>query len=159
MSRKYTKEILEDKVKNCTSWRQLIFAFSLKEAGGNYKNLQKKCEEFNIDTSHFNGQGWNKISHPNFGNSIDLEKRFSIHENKQPSSKTKEVLLNHQLRENKCEICGISEWNNKPIILQLHHINGNPKDDRLENLQILCPNCHSQTDSFCKRQKIRKPTQ
>jgi hypothetical protein len=76
MSRKYTKEILEDKVKNCTSWRQLIFAFSLKEAGGNYKNLQKKCEEFNIDTSHFNGQGWNKISHPNFGNSIDLEKGF-----------------------------------------------------------------------------------
>ena len=41
------------------------------------------------------------------------------------------------------------------IIFQLHHINGNPKDDRLENLQILCPNCHSQTDSYCKRKEIR----
>lgn len=158
MRRIYTKEILEEKVQKCTSWRQLIFSFSLKETGGNYTNLQKKCKEFNVDTSHFTGPGWNKIGHPNFGNSINLEERFSIHEKKQASSKTKEVLLNHKIKENKCEICGITEWNGNPITLQLHHINGDPKDDRLENLQILCPNCHSQTDTFCKRIKIRKTT-
>ena len=158
MRRKYTKELLEEKVQKCTSWRQLLFSFSLKETGGNYKNLQKKCKEFNADTSHFSGPGWNKIGHPSFGNSIDLDKRFSIHEKKQPSSKTKDVLINHKLKENKCEICGITEWNGKPITFQLHHKNGNPKDDRLENLQILCPNCHSQTDTFCKRQQIRNST-
>lgn len=155
MNRKYTKELLEEEVKKCTSWRQLILAFSLKETGGNYKNLQKRCDEYQIDTSHFTGQGWNKLGHPNFGGSLNLEERFSLHDKKKASSKTKEVLLKHNLRENKCEICGITEWNGQPLTLQLHHINGNPKDDRLENLQILCPNCHSQTHTFCKRQKIR----
>lgn len=42
-----------------------------------------------------------------------------------------------------CECCGISDWNGKPISLQLHHIDGNPKNNKLENLQILCPNCHT----------------
>ena len=48
----------------------------------------------------------------------------------------------------KCEICGISEWNGKPISLQLHHVDGNRKNNLLSNIQILCPNCHSQTDNY-----------
>lgn len=155
MNRKYTKEVLSEKVQNCLSWRQLIQSLSLKETGGNYKNLQKRCEEFNIDTSHFTGQGWNTKEHPNFGNGISLEERFTLQKNKKASSKTKEILFNHALKEKRCEKCGITEWMGEPIIFQLHHINGDPKDDRLENLQILCPNCHSQTDSYCKRKEIR----
>jgi 5-methylcytosine-specific restriction endonuclease McrA len=42
--------------------------------------------------------------------------------------------------------------------LQLHHVNGDGTDDRIDNLQLLCPNCHSQTDSYCKRLKIRNST-
>lgn len=58
--------------------------------------------------------------------------------------KIKGKLIREGLKENKCEICGlINEWNGKPLVLQLHHINGNHTDNRLENLQILCPNCHS----------------
>ena len=60
-------------------------------------------------------------------------------------------LIEEGIKENKCEICGIDEWNGKPIICQLDHINGNPKDHRLDNLQIICPNCHSQTDTYCGR--------
>ena len=154
MNRKYTKEKLEKLVKECLSWRQLILALSLRECGGNYKNLQNRCKEFGIDTSHFNGQGWNKPEHPSYGNSIDLDKRLVIQETKKPANKTKEILINHGLKEDRCEICGITEWNGKPITLELHHINGNPKDDRLENLQILCPNCHSQTFNYCKRKEL-----
>lgn len=66
-------------------------------------------------------------------------------------TKLRERLIKEGLKENKCEICGISEWNNKPISLQLHHINGINNDNRLENLQILCPNCHSQTETFGTR--------
>jgi len=158
MNKKYTKEMLESVVKNCTSWRQLIRHFKLKETGGNYSNLQNRCKEFGIDTSHFTGQGWNKYGHPNFGNNIDVNKTLILRKKKRSSSKTKELVLNHKLKPYKCEICGITEWLDNPITLQLHHINGNPLDDRLENLQILCPNCHSQTDSYCKRQEIRKST-
>jgi len=61
------------------------------------------------------------------------------------------------LKEDKCEICGCTnEWQNKPITLELHHINGDHYDNRLENLQILCPNCHSQTKNFRGRSSVRK---
>ena len=66
-------------------------------------------------------------------------------------TKLKERLVNEGLKEYKCECCGINEWNGKPISLQLHHINGINNDNRLSNLQLLCPNCHSQTDNFGTR--------
>ena len=62
------------------------------------------------------------------------------------------MLLKHKLKEYKCESCQITDqWNGKPINLQMDHINGNRKDHRLDNLRWLCPNCHSQTDTFCAR--------
>lgn len=57
-------------------------------------------------------------------------------------------LFKEKIKEQKCECCGISEWQDKPITLQLHHINGNHNDNRLTNLKVLCPNCHSQTDNW-----------
>ena len=61
------------------------------------------------------------------------------------SSRLKEKLIHDGLKERKCESCGLSEWQGKPIALELHHINGNHYDNTLSNLQILCPNCHSLT--------------
>ena len=60
-------------------------------------------------------------------------------------------LISTGLKQSRCESCGISEWRGQPITLALHHINGVRDDNRLENLQILCPNCHSQTDTFAGR--------
>ena len=63
----------------------------------------------------------------------------------------KRRLLRLGLKENRCESCGISEWRGAPLSLALHHVNGDGGDNRLENLQLLCPNCHSQTDTFAGR--------
>jgi 5-methylcytosine-specific restriction endonuclease McrA len=59
------------------------------------------------------------------------------------------------LRTGCCEGCGISQWRGGPLTLALHHINGNGRDNRIENLQILCPNCHSQTENFAGRNVAR----
>ena len=59
-----------------------------------------------------------------------------------------DVLVQTGYKEYKCECCGISEWNGKSIRLQLHHKDGNPMNNNLENLEVLCPNCHTQTDNY-----------
>jgi 5-methylcytosine-specific restriction endonuclease McrA len=67
----------------------------------------------------------------------------------------KRRLLAEGLKQNRCEICGLIEWLGRPLSMALHHINGDGRDNRLENLQLLCPNCHSQTDNFSGRKRAR----
>lgn len=65
----------------------------------------------------------------------------------------KKRLLKEGVKSKTCEDCNISEWRGLPIVIELDHINGNSKDHRLENLRMLCPNCHSQTPTFRARNK------
>ena len=65
-------------------------------------------------------------------------------------------IIDEEIIEHKCQECGITdEWNGKQIILQLDHINGVNDDNRIENLRFLCPNCHSQTETYCGRNLIK----
>jgi hypothetical protein len=66
-------------------------------------------------------------------------------------------LLAEGLKENRCEQCGISDWQGKPLNMQLHHLNGNGTENRLENVVFLCGNCHSQTDTYGGRNGHRRP--
>jgi hypothetical protein len=64
-------------------------------------------------------------------------------------------LIGQGLKENRCERCGITDWRGQPLAMALHHVNGDGRDNRLENLQLLCPNCHSQTENFAGRGRAR----
>jgi hypothetical protein len=66
-------------------------------------------------------------------------------------------LIAEGLKRYECETCGISEWRDEVLSLSLHHINGDRHDNRLENLALLCPNCHSQTPNFGSRNKRPEP--
>jgi DNA-binding CsgD family transcriptional regulator/5-methylcytosine-specific restriction endonuclease McrA len=65
-------------------------------------------------------------------------------------------LLKDGLRTAVCEECGLVEWRGRPLSLELHHVNGDGRDNRLENLQLLCPNCHSQTDNWGGKAKTQR---
>lgn len=71
------------------------------------------------------------------------------------TNKLRQKLIKEGLKEAKCEKCGNVEWNNLPIPLEVHHKDGNKENNMLDNLEILCPNCHAQTDSYrgrnCKK--------
>jgi 5-methylcytosine-specific restriction endonuclease McrA len=67
----------------------------------------------------------------------------------------KRRLVRAGLLEDRCAECGLSDWRGRPLALELHHVNGDGSDNRLENLAILCPNCHTQTDTWGGRNRRR----
>lgn len=148
MSRsKYTTQNLIDAVQNSTSIRQVLAKLGLCEAGGNYSNTQRRIRQLGIETTHFKGQGWKK------GNNIPVIPAKPISEILQrgvvyQSYKLKRRLFAEGLKEKKCETCLNVEWLGGAIPLELDHINGDSTDNRIENLRILCPNCHALTDTY-----------
>ena len=67
----------------------------------------------------------------------------------------KNRLIRAGLKQNRCEACGLTEWRGRPLSMALHHVNGDGRDNRLANLEFLCPNCHSQTENFSGRGRRR----
>lgn len=146
----YSEKELCEAVKTSTSIRQVLEKLNIVPAGGNYQTTNRRIEKLNIDTSHFTGQAWNrgKVIGPKRPIGEYLKENSVVQ-----SFKLKSRLITEGLKEHKCECCGITEWNGKPAPIELDHINGNHHDNRLENLRILCPNCHAQTDTYRGKNK------
>lgn len=117
--------------------------------GNSIKGLKQFFTENNIDISKFSINNRHCYSHP----SCKLEDIMVSESTYTNMNRFKERLLQSGLIKNECYCCGLTCWNGKPITLQLDHINGNNRDNRLENLRLLCPNCHSQTSTYCGRKK------
>lgn len=118
------------------------------------KKVKKHINYYRIDTSHFKKQGWSKGR--TFYNNKDKLYKYESGEIKINSDALRKFLFKYEFKKPICEKCGNSEWNGLPIPTQLHHVDANSKNNKLENLQILCPNCHAQTDSYRnKRGKTR----
>lgn len=139
----WDQQKIEQAVKESKSYSDVLRKLNIKLSGNNAETLKRKIECFKIDTSHF-------TFHPTTQPKITKNVYDYLKENTQVKPYLLKLkLIKSGLKENKCEICGISSWLGKRIVCQLHHINGDNTDNRLENLQILCPNCHSQTDNYC----------
>lgn len=155
--RKWTDDQLKLAVSNNKSIAGVIRDLGLKPAGGNYNTVNQKIKELNLDISHFTGKGWNvglKFK-PNKAKPLS---EILVKDSNYQSYKLVKRLLSEEVKERKCECCNRTTWNNNPIPIELHHINGDHHDNRIENLQILCPNCHAQTGSY-RGKNIGKSTQ
>ncbi len=154
--RSWTDQQLKSAVEKSTSYRQVLSLLNLKEAGGNYAQLKKYIKEYNLDTKHFTGRGWNKGKRFPFKAKIPLEKILTKNSNFQ-SYKLKKRLFIAGLKTKKCEQCGWAKTTKDGYLpLELDHINGNSSDNRIENLRILCPNCHSLQPTHRGRNKKKK---
>jgi hypothetical protein len=141
--RSWTEAQLKLAVKNSTSVRQVLQKLSLREAGGNYTQINHAINDYKIAIKHFTGKGWSKgltgIGKP----FISLDE-ILVKNNRFQSHKLKKRLFKEGLKKPKCEECGWAKLSvDGRIPIELDHINGDRMDNRIENLRILCPNCHS----------------
>lgn len=156
MGRKsWTIDQLKVAVQTSTSIRQILKKIGLREAGGNYKQISKYISEYEIDNSHFKGRGWNKGNKHAFRPRKKLKDILVKNSNYQ-SYKLKKRLFRAKIKKQECEACGWAKQSEDGRIpLELDHINGDSKDNRLKNLQVLCPNCHSLRPTHRGRNKRR----
>lgn len=147
MASKRTKEEYVYAAMQSNSIAEMCRKLGLKPSGGNYRLMHIAIERFAIDTTHFKGKGWNKGLQFKPFKQKPLDE-ILISESTYQSYKLKNRLLKEGLKQHICEMCGLSVWLGNDIPLELHHKNGNNKDNRIENLLILCPNCHALTDSY-----------
>jgi predicted RNA-binding Zn-ribbon protein involved in translation (DUF1610 family) len=149
---KYTPELLTEAVTNSISIAGVLRHLQIPFSGGTHAHISRRLKKLGIDTSHF------KRVAPNKGKPCAwrLSPGQVLIVRAPGSIRLQARVLRRALRESgvpyACVKCGIkAEWNGKPIILHVDHINGDWLDSRKENLRFLCPNCHSQTPTFAGR--------
>lgn len=141
--KKWTEKDLRIAVKESKSYREVIKRLNLVPAGGNYEQIKEHIRKYTISTSHFTFMGWRKGSNVPVVKARPIEEVLKRNSNVQ-SFKLKNRLFKLGLKKQSCEICNWSKMSlDGRIPVELDHINGDKTDNRIENLRILCPNCHS----------------
>lgn len=151
--RSWSDQELVVAVKDSISVRSVIIKLRLVPAGGNYDQVNDRIKYLSLDTKHFTGMGWN-IGLKFVPNPILPLEKLLVRDRRCQSNGLKLRLFNAGLKERKCELCGwcaISIDGRIPV--ELDHINGDHSDNRIENLRILCPNCHSLQSTHRGRNK------
>lgn len=143
--RSWTDEDLRVALATHTTIAGVLRSLGLSTSPGNYKSVQAHIKRSGLDTTHLLGKA--------HGSSMSPTKKalpeILVNGSRATSAYLRKRLLKAELLKNQCSMCPQGPyWNGKPLTLQLDHINGDSSDNRIENLRIVCPNCHTQTKTF-----------
>jgi hypothetical protein len=120
-------------------------------SGTNYRRVHNMVRDLQLDTSHWLGAAYLRGKNHSWTPAIPLDEVLVERSTYADRVRLKRRLVAAGLVNYACAVCGISEWNGQRLVLQLDHINGIGDDNRIGNLRLLCPNCHSQTSTYCGR--------
>ena len=145
----FTQEELAEIVRGVYSYRELAKRLGYVSIGNNGKTIKSRFERYNISTDHFTGVGRDCIQRS--------EENVFCKDSTASQATLRKWYLKGNYTEYKCSICGMPPiWNEKELVLTLDHINGNNRDNRLNNLRWVCPNCDRQLPTFAGRNESSK---
>lgn len=146
--RRYTDEELAEAVERSASIAQTLRLLGVRPAGGNYATVKRRIQQLELDTSHFTGQGWLRGQRKAVTSRRPMSEILVKDSTYRNSSHLKRRLITEGYLQARCGVCGLDEWMGQSIPLEVHHVNGDKRDNRIENLRLLCPNCHALTPTY-----------
>lgn len=142
----HNEELLKSCIKDSSTYAQILRKIGIRDSGCNYRSLRRALKRFKIEFSPNN-------IYRQSSKKIELSEILVEHSTYTNTKKLKRRLIKEGHLEEKCYNCNLREWLSKSIPLQLEHKNGRRTDCRPENLTLLCPNCHAQTETYCGKNK------
>lgn len=155
--RSWTDEQLVILVPRCRSYTEVVAGLGLSiTAAGNWRTVQKYVAQLELDTTHFiDRRSAENLKAAHLKTTIPIED-ILVEGSTYGTSNLSKRLVREGLKKYACERCGLTEWLGEKLSLELDHINGVNNDHRLENLKLLCPNCHSLTPTWRGRGRNKK---
>tara|TARA_Y100000034_G_scaffold124946_1_gene173822 strand:+ start:4432 stop:4884 length:453 start_codon:yes stop_codon:yes gene_type:complete len=146
----YTKKVCSDEKLIEAANSEPTMATAAAKCGIHYNTFRRRAKVLGVYKPNQGGKGTKK---GHYSSRIPTQEILEGTHPQYQSYKLRNRLLEEDILEYKCKICGISEYMGKPLSLELDHINGNSRDHKIENLRLLCPNCHSQTPTYRSKKR------